>query len=88
MEVVLQWLDEFEDLVFVLAALWESLRGALLQIGLLAALALQASQWWPITATQVSLLAGVALLSVTVWSIGSFWLFWADPAYWRSAEPT
>jgi hypothetical protein len=64
------WLDELEDLIFTIAALWEQVRGAVLQVGLLAALALQSSGWWSGAAAHASLLASIAFSSVVVWAFG------------------
>jgi predicted tellurium resistance membrane protein TerC len=67
-EVCLLWLDELDDVVFVIASLCHRLRRVYLVIGLLAALtlvgvelALEAPRW-------VSALAGIAGASVTLWS--------------------
>ena len=68
MEVCLLWLDELDDVVFVIASLCHRLRRVYLVIGLLAALtlvgvepALEAPGW-------ASTLAGIAGASVTLWS--------------------
>lgn len=68
MEVCLLWLDEVDDVVFVIASLCHRLRRLYLLIGLLAALtlvgvqpALEAPRW-------ASALAGIAGASVTLWS--------------------
>jgi len=67
-EVCLLWLDEIDDVVFVIASLCHRLRRVYLVIGLLAALtlvgvelALEAPRW-------ASALAGIAGASVTLWS--------------------
>lgn len=44
MEVVLQWLDELDDLLFALLLKWEDFSIAVLLVGLLAALLVHASQ--------------------------------------------
>ena len=68
-EVCLLWLDELDDVVFVIASLCHRLRRVYLAIGLFAALtlvgvefALQAPRW-------ASALAGIAGASVTLWSV-------------------
>jgi hypothetical protein len=66
MEVLLLWLDELDDLVFGLALLWERLRRVVLQIGFVAALAVQFS---PPPLAYDGLLAGIALASVLVWLV-------------------
>jgi hypothetical protein len=68
-EIILQWLDDLDDLVYAVVSLWEPFRGCLLQVGLLAALALHTSQWSPVAAAHTYLLAGIALLSVAVWAL-------------------
>jgi hypothetical protein len=67
-EVCLLWLDELDDVVFVIGSLCHRLRRLYLVIGLLAALtlvgveaALEAPRW-------ASALAGIAGASVTLWS--------------------
>ena len=69
MEVCLLWLDELDDVVFVVASLCHRLRRVYLVIGLLAALtlvgvelALEAPRW-------ASALAGIAGASVMLWSV-------------------
>jgi hypothetical protein len=71
MEAVLLWLDDLDDLVFVVVVLWTRLRRLCLQIGLLAAfllagceLSLTAADWSPA-------LAGIAGSSVAVWLAGA-----------------
>lgn len=71
MEIVLQWLDDLEDLVFAVALAWERLRHALLQLGLLAALMLAATSLRPLGFANPEVLAGIALASVVVWLFGS-----------------
>jgi len=67
MEVVLQWLDEIEDSIFVTVALAHRWRAELLDIGFCAALAL------PLMRSDVELspygavCAGIALASVLAW---------------------
>jgi hypothetical protein len=67
-EVCLLWLDELDDVVFVIASLCHRLRRVYLAIGLMAALTLvgvelelEAPRW-------ASALAGVACASVMLWS--------------------
>ena len=69
MEVCLLWLDELDDVVFVIASLCHRLRRVYLLIGLLAALtlvgvdlAVEAPRWVPA-------LAGIAGASVSLWSV-------------------
>jgi hypothetical protein len=69
MEVCLLWLDELDDVVFVVASLCHRLRRVYLTIGLLAALALLDSELAVEAPRSASALAGVAGASVTLWSI-------------------
>ena len=46
MEVVVQWLDDLEDLIFVLPLAWERFRVWCLEIGLVSALMLGAIQFF------------------------------------------
>lgn len=86
MEVCLLWLDELDDVVFVLASLCYRLRRLYLLVGLLAALTLvgvdlaqEAPRW-------ASALAGVAGASVILWSFVALAILaqrlrpWAEPA--------
>lgn len=72
MEVVLQWLDDVEDLVFAAAFLWRGLRRLCLGLGMLAALAVGASISWLDTAALATAFAVVALLSVSAWILVLF----------------
>jgi hypothetical protein len=87
-EIILQWLDDLDDLVSSGVSLCESVRGGLLQVGLLAALALHTSQWWSVAAEHTYLLAGVALLSVVVWAIAVLGLTRTDFRRERIQAPT
>ena len=70
MEIFAQWLDDFEDLLFTLALLWERIRRGLLRVGLAAALGLPvvdlvASSWVPAVAlTALTISAGWLLAAV------------------------
>ena len=71
MEVVLLWLDDLDDVVFVLISYWERLRRLCLQIGLFAAITLAGCEL-SFTAAQWSLaLASVAGSSVVIWFLGA-----------------
>jgi hypothetical protein len=68
MEIILLWLDELDDVVFVITAFWERTRAICLQIGLFASVGLagceltvEAARWSPALAT-------VACSSVVVWA--------------------
>jgi len=66
-EVVLQWLDEFEDLVFSVILTWERLRVRCLEIGFAAALILLAVEMAEVRTPWAAALAGAALGSVAFW---------------------
>jgi hypothetical protein len=80
MEIVMQWLDDVDDLVFVFALTFERTRRALLGGGLLASLIASAAvvetagmpAWLPLP------LAAVALASVVLWSAGAAAAFAAE----------
>ena len=67
MEVVLQWLDDLEDLVFAIPLLWERLRLTLLHLGLLAALALHADSIWNVAAWWVPVWGLIASIVAVGW---------------------
>ncbi len=67
MEVCLLWLDELDDVVFVLASLCHKLRRVYLLVGLLAALTLVGVELEH-EPRLASALAGIAGASVFLWS--------------------
>jgi len=69
-EIVVQWLDDFEDLILSLILVWERLRLRCLQIGLIAALILQALLFADVWTPLASTLAMTACASVAVWFAG------------------
>lgn len=71
MEVVLLWLDDLDDLLFSLALAWERLRRAILQVGLGAAFALAASEYFPVLTELAPILACLAAASVAAWFVGA-----------------
>lgn len=71
MEVVLLWLDDLDDLVFVAAAFWTRLRRFCLQIGLFAAFMLAGSELSMMAADWSLAFAGIAGSSVVVWTAGA-----------------
>jgi len=68
-EVCLLWLDELDDVVFVLASLSHRLRRMYLLVGLLAALTLVGVELEHEAPRLASALAGIAGASVILWSI-------------------
>lgn len=82
MEVVLLWFDDLDDVLFSAALAWERLRLIVLQIGLVAAVALAgselaaiATQWW-------LAFTGIAAASVSTWLLGAA----LRAAYYRGAN--
>jgi hypothetical protein len=71
MEVVLLWLDDLDDLMFVLVAIWASLRRFCLQVGLFAAFLLACCELSMTAATWSPALAGIAGSSVAMWAAGA-----------------
>ena len=67
MEIVLQWLDDLEDLIFAMPLLWERLRLKLLHFGLLAALALHADRAWNMAAWWVPVWGLIASIVAIGW---------------------
>jgi hypothetical protein len=82
----LLWLDELDDVVFVVASLCYRLRRFYLLIGLLAALTLVGIELAHEAPRWSSALAGVACASVTLWSLVALAILaqrlrpWAVPA--------
>ncbi len=83
MEVVLLWLDDLDDLLFTAALVWESLRRALLKIGLGAACALGVCELSAMAVHWVPVFNGVAVASVAAWLSGGLLR-----AYYRRVRPT
>jgi|KBSSwiStaDraftv2_1062776.scaffolds.fasta_scaffold1229946_1 hypothetical protein len=73
MEVVLLWLDELDDYLFVGALLWERLRRASLKLGLAASFGLAGCELFAagVRAGWVPALAAVALASVGLWLVAA-----------------
>jgi hypothetical protein len=69
MEVVLQWLDELDDLVFAGFSIWGRLRGFLLAIALGAALAIHAIPRLGIPNEVVLALVFVSLAALAAWGV-------------------
>lgn len=71
MEVVLLWLDDFEDFLFIAPLVWSRIRPSCLRIGLGAALMIPLSDLWlPAAAPELALWA-VAAASLGLWLLGS-----------------
>jgi hypothetical protein len=71
MEVVLLWLDDLDDLVFVLVSLWLRFRRYCLQVGLSAAFLLAGCELSMTAAAWSPPLAGIAGSSVVLWAAGA-----------------
>ena len=67
MEVFLLWLDELDDIVFVLAPLSYRLRHRCLQVGLASALSLEAVELVAEAPRWASAFASIAGASVALW---------------------
>ena len=87
MEIILLWLDEFDDLVFSVTMAWERLRHRSLQIGFLAALALpvmvQSGLWMPL----VPVVYAISAAGVCVWGGSLFGARLLDPRFEYSVSP-
>ena len=72
MEVVLLWIDDLDDLVFLFVSSWMRLRRVCLQVGLLAAFLLAGVELYTSSAvTWTPMLAVVAGASVALWTAGA-----------------
>lgn len=71
MEIVLQWLDELDDLVFAGFSIWRRLRYACLGVALTAALGLEASSWLGFAGQSMLALLGVTIVALVVWSLAA-----------------
>jgi hypothetical protein len=71
MEIVLLWLDELDDFVFVMSAFWERSRALCLEAGLFASVGLAGCELTAEAARWSPALAGIACSSVVVWSMGA-----------------
>jgi len=71
MEVVLQWLDELDDLVFAGLLCADRLRPSCLAVGFVAALLLLGATLWHASPGILVALANVAVASVIAWSLVS-----------------
>jgi CHASE2 domain-containing sensor protein len=82
MEIVLLWLDDLDDLLFTAALVWESLRRALLKIGLGAACALGVCELSTMAVHWVPVFNAIAVASVAAWLSGGLLR-----AYYRRVRP-
>lgn len=71
MEVVLLWLDDLDDALFSVALAWERLRRVVLEIGLVSAFALAASELSAIATHWSPAFTYVAAASVAAWIAGA-----------------
>jgi hypothetical protein len=67
MEIVLQWLDELDDIVFAGFSLWPRLRRSCLAVGMTAATGLHVLPPLGVSVEHVLGLAYVAVASVVLW---------------------
>ncbi len=70
MEVIYQWSDDLEDLIFSFVLTWERLRLRYLQAGFAAALILLAVQSSEVRTPWAPIFAWAALGSVAIWLAG------------------
>ncbi len=71
MEILLQWLDELDDLVFAGLTLWRRLRRLCLAVALGAALGLHLLPPLGVAGPGVLSLLDVALLALVVWTLAA-----------------
>lgn len=71
MEIVLQWLDDLDDLVFVGFLKWESLRRRSLQAGLFSTLTLALCNSTAVALDWLPFLAAIAVCSIGLWAIAA-----------------
>lgn len=69
MEILLLWLDEFDDLIFAGFSLWRRLRRACLGVALMAALALHALPRLGFSSASLWTLLDVALAALAIWGL-------------------
>jgi len=69
MEIVLQWLDELDDLVFAGFAIWSRLRRICLAVALLAALALHVLPFFGADFSVEFVLAEASLAALAAWAM-------------------
>ena len=81
MEIILQWLDDLEDIVFSLALTWERQRLRLLQAGLAASIVVLAIEIADVQTSLAPTLALAALGSVGIWFTGSMFAQHLDPQH-------
>ena len=69
MEIMLQWLDDLEDMIFAVPLLWERLRLPFLNVGLIAAGGLHAEAFWSVASWWVPACAAIAATIALGWFI-------------------
>jgi len=72
MEVVAQWLDDIEDIIFALPLAWEHIRVWCLHVGLASALILAGLRGFRVLMEWAPTFAAAACVSVLIWTIGLF----------------
>lgn len=87
MEVVLLWLDDLDDALFLLALEWERLRRLVLKVGLTASLGLAASDLSALAAAWAPAFFCVAAASVGAWFLAAILraYYYADSARFTAA---
>ena len=85
MEIVLQWLDELDDLVFTAFSIWPRLRRLCLAIALIAATGLHVFPLLGLAITADVLLVEVSLAALGIWAIVGIVAVQADKSGQRAS---
>ena len=88
MEIIPQWLDELEDIVFSLALTWERHRFRLLQAGLAASIVVLAIETADVQTSLTPTFASAALGSVGIWFTGSIFAQHLAPKHIALPDPS
>jgi hypothetical protein len=87
-EIILQWLDDLEDVVFSLALTWERHRFRLLQSGLAASIVVLAIEMADVQTSLAPAFASAALGSVGIWFTGSMFAQHLEHQHVAAPEPS
>jgi len=87
-EIILQWLDDLEDVVFSLALTWERHRFRLLQAGLAASIVVLAIEMADVRTSLAPAFVSAALGSVGIWFAGSMFAQHLEPQHVAAPEPS
>lgn len=78
MEILLQWLDELDDLVFVVMSIWLGLRRFFLSVAFTTAVAIHVLLRFGVADDSVLTLLPVSLLAISAWGIATVLASGAD----------